>query len=241
MTTAILSDIHGNLEALDAVLAEIDRRRPDRVLCLGDIVGYGASPNECLDRVRQRCSVVLLGNHDAAASGGPEAARFNIYARVAAEWTMKTLTRDNREYLQRLPLTASENSFYLVHASPACPRDWEYLLDRFDAEPQFHYFTESFCFIGHTHQPAVFMADPGGTKSLPVGTFRLDAVRRYIVNVGSVGQPRDKDPRACFVLFQEGSGEVEYVRVSYDVAGAQAKIRAAKLPEVLAARLQTGE
>jgi predicted phosphodiesterase len=110
MTTAIISDIHGNLEALDAVLAELDRRHPDRVVCLGDIVGYGASPNECLDRVRKRCGTVLLGNHDAAASGGPEAARFNIYARVAAEWTMKTLTRDNREYLQRLPLTAQENS-----------------------------------------------------------------------------------------------------------------------------------
>ena len=241
MTTAILSDIHGNLEALDAVLAELDRRKPDRVLCLGDIVGYGASPNECLDRVRKRCGVVLLGNHDAAASGGPEAARFNIYARVAAEWTMKTLTRENREYLQRLPLTAQENSFYLVHASPACPRDWEYLLDRFDAEPQFHYFTEMVCFIGHTHQPAIYLADQSGTKSLPLSEGKLDPHRRYIVNVGSVGQPRDHDPRACFVLYHESSTTIEYVRVPYDIEGAQSKIRAAQLPEVLAARLATGE
>jgi diadenosine tetraphosphatase ApaH/serine/threonine PP2A family protein phosphatase len=241
MTTAIISDIHGNLEALDAVLAELDRRRPDRVVCLGDIVGYGASPNECLDRVRKRCGTVLLGNHDAAASGGPEAARFNIYARVAAEWTMKTLTRDNREYLQRLPLTAQENSFYLVHASPACPRDWEYLLDRFDAEPQFHYFTEMICFIGHTHQPAIYLADQNGTKSLPLSEGKLDPSRRYIVNVGSVGQPRDHDPRACFVLYHESSTTIEYVRVPYDIEGAQSKIRAAQLPEVLAARLATGE
>jgi diadenosine tetraphosphatase ApaH/serine/threonine PP2A family protein phosphatase len=184
---------------------------------------------------------VLLGNHDAAASGGPEAARFNIYARVAAEWTMKTLTRDNREYLQRLPLTANENSFYLVHASPACPRDWEYLLDRFDAEPQFHYFTEMICFIGHTHQPAIYLADQSGTKSLPLSEGKLDPSRRYIVNVGSVGQPRDHDPRACFVLYHESSTTIEYVRVPYDIEGAQSKIRAAQLPEVLAARLATGE
>jgi diadenosine tetraphosphatase ApaH/serine/threonine PP2A family protein phosphatase len=241
MTTVLLSDIHANLEALQAVLVEIDARRPRRVLCLGDVVGYGASPNECLDLVRSRCDVVLLGNHDAAASGGPEAARFNIYARAAAEWTSKVLTRENREYLQKLPLTSPQGSFLCVHASPAMPRDWEYLLDRFDAEPQFAYFTEPVCFIGHTHQPAIFQADPGGTKSLPVGTMRLEHGRRYIVNVGSVGQPRDRDPRACFVVLHEGSGEVEYVRVPYDVAGAQTKIRAAHLPDVLAARLTTGE
>ena len=241
MTTALISDIHGNLEALDAVLAEIQARRPRRVLCLGDVVGYGASPNECLAKVRKHCELVLLGNHDAAASGGPEAARFNIYARVAAEWTAKTLTRENREYLQRLPVTSSQGSFYLVHASPACPRDWEYLLDRFDAEPQFHYFTEPICFIGHTHQPAVYMADPAGCKSLPLSNVTLEPDRRYIVNVGSVGQPRDHDPRACFVVYHEAAGAVEFVRVPYDIEGAQAKIRAAQLPEVLAARLATGE
>jgi diadenosine tetraphosphatase ApaH/serine/threonine PP2A family protein phosphatase len=241
MTIAIFSDVHANLEALEAVLAEIERRAPERVVCLGDIVGYGASPNECLERVRRRCDLVLLGNHDAAASGGPEVARFNIYARLAAEWTSKTLTREHREYLQRLPLTSSQEGYFLVHASPACPRDWEYLLDRFDAEPQFHYFTEPVCFIGHTHQPAVYMADPGGCKSLALSNGTLDPNRRYIVNVGSVGQPRDHDARACFVMYHESAGSIEYVRVPYDIDGAQAKIRAAQLPEVLAARLATGE
>jgi diadenosine tetraphosphatase ApaH/serine/threonine PP2A family protein phosphatase len=241
MTIALISDIHANLEALEAVLEELDSLKPKRILCLGDVVGYGASPNECLAKVRQRCDITLLGNHDAAASGGPEAARFNIYARVAAEWTAKTLTRENREFLQRLPLTSSQGSFYLVHASPACPRDWEYLLDRFDAEPQFHYFTEAVCFIGHTHQPAAYLADPGGTKALPLSSVTLDPERRYIINVGSVGQPRDHDPRACFVLFHESSGVIEFVRVEYDIEAAQAKIRAAQLPEVLAARLATGE
>jgi diadenosine tetraphosphatase ApaH/serine/threonine PP2A family protein phosphatase len=241
MSTILFSDIHGNLEALEAVLAEAESRQPTRMICLGDVVGYGASPNECLDRVKERCDLILLGNHDAASSGGPEAARFNIYARVAAEWTARTLTRENREFLQRLELTSAEGGYFCVHASPACPRDWEYLLDRFDAEPQFHYFTEMVCFIGHTHQPAVFMADPAGCRSLPLSNVALDPTRRYIVNVGSVGQPRDHDPRACFVVYHETSGLVEYVRVAYDVESAQARIRAAQLPEVLAARLAMGE
>ena len=240
MTTIFISDVHGNLEALQAVFRVIDERRPDRILCLGDVVGYGASPNECLDLVRERCDVILLGNHDAAASGGPEAARFNIYARVAAEWTAKTLTRENREFLQKLPLTAIEGSCYCVHASPATPRDWEYLLDRFDAEPQFAYFTEPVCFIGHTHQPAVYMADPTGCKQLPLEGVRLDPRRRYIVNVGSVGQPRDRDPRAAYALWDVEAGRVDIRRVVYDVVEARRKIEAAGLPRFLADRLAAG-
>ncbi|HEY6573297.1 MAG TPA: metallophosphoesterase family protein [Candidatus Eisenbacteria bacterium] len=241
MTTVFLSDIHANLEALQAVLAAVDGFAPDRIICLGDVVGYGASPNECLELVRSRCKTVLLGNHDAAASGGPEIARFNIHARVAAEWTSRVLTREHREFLQRLPLTHDDSGFLCVHASPATPRDWEYLLDRFDAEPQFAYFTVPVCFIGHTHQPAIFMADPAGCRSLPVGSLSLDPQRRYIVNVGSVGQPRDRDPRACFVVYHEPANRIEYVRVPYPVETAQEKIRAARLPEVLATRLATGE
>jgi diadenosine tetraphosphatase ApaH/serine/threonine PP2A family protein phosphatase len=241
MTTVFISDIHGNLEALRAVLDAVANYRPDRVICLGDIVGYGASPNECVDLVRQRCKVVLLGNHDAAASGGPEIARFNIHARVAAEWTSRVLTRENREFLQKLQLSYEGEGFLCVHASPATPRDWEYLLDRFDAEPQFAYFAAPVCFIGHTHQPAIFMADPGGCRSLPVGSLALDPDRRYIVNVGSVGQPRDRDPRACFVVYHELASRIEFVRVPYPLEDAQARIRSARLPEVLATRLATGE
>jgi diadenosine tetraphosphatase ApaH/serine/threonine PP2A family protein phosphatase len=227
MTTVFISDIHGNLEALEAVLGVVDTYRPDRIYCL--------------EHVRRRCSVVLLGNHDAAASGGPEIARFNIHARVAAEWTSRVLTREHREFLQKLPMEKDDQGFHCVHASPATPRDWEYLLDRFDAEPQFAYFTAPVCFIGHTHQPAIFMADPAGCRSLPVGTMTLDPQRRYIVNVGSVGQPRDRDPRACFAVYHEAANRIEYVRVPYAIEGAQQKIRAARLPEVLAARLATGE
>jgi diadenosine tetraphosphatase ApaH/serine/threonine PP2A family protein phosphatase len=241
MTTAFISDIHANVEALDAVLKEIDGRGVRRILCLGDVVGYGASPNDCVERVRSRCELTLLGNHDSASSGGPEAARFNPNARAAVLWTARVLTPEHRDLLRSLPLTRRVDSFWCVHASPASPRDWEYIFDRFDAEPQFQFFSEQLCFIGHTHQPAVFERAPSGCVSLPPTRQRFDPEKRYIVNVGSVGQPRDRDPRACFALLHEGAGEVEFVRVPYDIETAQQKIRDANLPPVLAARLALGE
>jgi diadenosine tetraphosphatase ApaH/serine/threonine PP2A family protein phosphatase len=241
MKTALLSDVHANLEALQAVLKIVDERGADRILCLGDVVGYGASPNECLDLIRELCDVVLLGNHDSAASGGGEAARFNPNAKAAALWTAKVLTPQNREFLRGLSLTRPIDPYLYVHASPAAPRDWEYIFDRFDAEPQFQFFTERACFIGHTHQPAIFERSASGCVSLPPTHLRFDPVHRYIVNVGSVGQPRDHDPRACLVILTEPEGRIEFVRVPYDIETAQEKIRAQNLPPVLAARLTTGE
>ena len=241
MTTAILSDIHGNLDALESVLAILEERCPARVLCLGDVVGYGANPNECVEAIRGRCEHVLLGNHDAAATGGPEAARFNVHARAAALWTAKILTPSNRDWLRELPLTHSFESFLCVHASPASPRSWEYVFDRYDAEPQFQYFREPLCLIGHTHQPAAYELRENGCVPVSSPRLRLSPERRYIVNVGSVGQPRDRDPRASFVLYHEGAGEIEFLRVPYDLESAQKKILDAELPPFLATRLATGE
>ncbi len=241
MKTAIISDVHANLEALQAVLKAVDERGASRILCLGDVVGYGGSPNECLNLVRERCQMVLLGNHDSAASGGGEAARFNPNAKAAALWTAKVLTHENRDYLRGLALSRHVEPYFYVHASPAAPRDWEYIFDRFDAEPQFQFFTEHACFIGHTHQPAIFERSASGCASLPPDPLRFDPMRRYIVNVGSVGQPRDHDPRACFVILSGPEGAIEHVRVPYDIEASQEKIRAASLPPVLASRLTTGE
>ena len=151
------------------------------------------------------------------------------------------LTHQNRDYLRSLPLSRHLKPYFYVHASPAAPRDWEYIFDRFDAEPQFQFFTEQSCFIGHTHQPAIFERTNSGCVSLPPTQHRLDPDRRYIVNVGSVGQPRDRDPRACFVILTEPEGLVEFVRVPYDIEASQEKIRSANLPLVLAARLSAGE
>jgi diadenosine tetraphosphatase ApaH/serine/threonine PP2A family protein phosphatase len=241
MITAILSDVHANFEALEAVLAALDERRPSRILCLGDVVGYGASPNECVALIRERCELVLLGNHDAAATGGPEAARFNVHARTAALWTAKVLTLPHRDWLRALPLTQSLGAYLCVHASPASPRAWEYIFDRYDAEPQFQYFTEPVCFIGHTHQPAAYELRDSGCVPVASPRLRLAADRRYIVNVGSVGQPRDRDPRASAILYHEGAGEIEFLRVAYDIEAAQKKILDAELPHFLATRLATGE
>jgi diadenosine tetraphosphatase ApaH/serine/threonine PP2A family protein phosphatase len=241
MKTALLSDVHANLEALQAVLKAVDERDADRILCLGDVVGYGASPNECLNLIRELSHMVLLGNHDSAASGGGEAARFNPNAKAAALWTARVLTPQNRDFLRGLSLSRQIAPYLYVHASPAAPRDWEYIFDRFDAEPQFQFFTEHACFIGHTHQPAIFERTSSGCVSLPPTSLRFDPVHRYIVNVGSVGQPRDHDPRACFVVLSEPEGKIEFVRVAYDIEAAQEKIRAVNLPPVLAARLTTGE
>jgi diadenosine tetraphosphatase ApaH/serine/threonine PP2A family protein phosphatase len=241
MKTALISDVHANLEALEAVLKVVDERGADRILCLGDAVGYGGSPNECLNLIRKRCQLVLLGNHDSASSGGPEISRFNPNAKAAALWTSKVLTPQNRDYLRALTLSQRREPYLFVHASPAAPRDWEYIFDRFDAEPQFQFFTEHACFIGHTHQPAIFERSTSGAVSLPPTSLRLDPKCRYIVNVGSVGQPRDRDPRACFVILTEPEGSIEFVRVPYDIEASQEKIRAANLPPVLAARLSAGE
>ena len=241
MKTAILSDVHANLEALKAVLAVAAERRVGRILCLGDVVGYGASPNECLNLIRDHGEMVLLGNHDSAASGGGEVARFNPNAKAAALWTTKVLTPENRDFLKGLPLSRHLEPYFYVHASPAAPRDWEYIFDKFDAEPQFQFFMEHACFIGHTHQPAIFERSSSGAASLPPTQLRFDPVHRYIVNVGSVGQPRDRDPRACFVVLDEPEGRIEYVRVPYDIVTAQEKILAAGLPPVLASRLTNGE
>lgn len=241
MITAILSDIHGNLDALEAVLAVVDERHPSRLLCLGDVVGYGGNPNECVETIRRRCAVTLMGNHDAAATGGPEAARFNVHARTAALWTAKVLTPENRDWLRGLPLTHSFESFLCVHASPASPRSWEYVFDRYDADPQFPYFTEPLCLLGHTHQPAAYELRESGCVPVTTPRLRLSPERRYIVNVGSVGQPRDRDPRASVVLYHEGANEIEFLRVSYDIEAAQKKILDAELPPFLAARLATGE
>ncbi|TMQ60971.1 MAG: metallophosphoesterase family protein [Candidatus Eisenbacteria bacterium] len=241
MKTALISDVHANLEALEAVLQAVDQRGADRILCLGDVVGYGGSPNECLNLIRKRCQLVLLGNHDSAASGGPEISRFNPNAKAAALWTSKVLTSQNRDYLRALTLSQRREPYLFVHASPAAPRDWEYIFDRFDAEPQFQFFTERACFIGHTHQPAIFERTVTGCESLPPTTLRFDPLYRYIVNVGSVGQPRDHDPRACFVLLEEPAASIDFVRVPYDIEAAQEKIRLQNLPPVLAARLASGE
>ena len=228
MDIAIISDIHGNLEALNTALAEIDNMGVEEIICLGDIVGYGADPAACIALIRSRCQVVILGNHDAAAIGSQDIKYFNEFARLAVRWTQTGLSQDERTYLESLPYFEKRNGMHLVHGTPQNPEKWDYIFSDYDTLNQFSAIDGDICFVGHSHVPGIYTES--GSESAP----------KRIVNVGSIGQPRDRDPRLCFALFNTDSREVEFVRLEYDVETAAAKIRQAGLPEFLADRLSIG-
>lgn len=241
MKYAIISDIHGNIEALDAVLKEIGAQGADEIICLGDLVGYGADPNECVEATRGGATTVVVGNHDWAAVGKLGLDYFNAAARKAAEWTGAVLTEKNRSYLTNLPLTAGAGEdILLVHSSPSVPDEWNYVFHPGQAARNFLVFSQPVCFIGHTHQPAVFTDNGGFHLGQSLGDFRMGVGTRYIVNVGSVGQPRDGNPRAAYCLYDSEDMSLRLRRVEYDVARSSMKIVRSKLPRSLAERLPLG-
>lgn len=232
MTYAIISDIHSNLEALTKTLALIDQHHVDEVICLGDIVGYGANPNECIERVKERCSIVLMGNHDAAAVHPHTAQDFNPLARRAIEWTYSALTVEHRDYLQALPYKAEKGDLLFVHASPQNPDRFDYIFTQEEAENAFQCFSEKICFIGHTHIPAIF--------SRSARVKELTPNNQYIINVGSVGQPRDGNPMLSFGIFDTNLWSFELIRDVYDIETASIKIAQQGLPEELGIRILYG-
>jgi diadenosine tetraphosphatase ApaH/serine/threonine PP2A family protein phosphatase len=241
MTWAFFSDVHGNIEALQAVAADIKTHGVDRALFLGDAIGYGASPNECVELISEITEFQLIGNHDEAALASSTPFDFNRHARAAVDWTREALTKESRRTMENWLLETQWEGLRFAHSSPDRPGRWDYVLDPNDAEDAFHAFGEQTCFIGHTHQPIIFKKIG---DSLPVGTIReeceLDDSTRYLINVGSVGQPRDGDPRACYALFDPETSRVMYRRLEYDVNQAQTRIRKATLPTALADRLGIG-
>jgi len=241
MRLAILSDIHGNLEALEAVLEDVVRRRPDAIACLGDFVGYGAAPNECIARVRPLIEVAVAGNHDLAACGRIRLGYFNPDASKAAIWTTEALTPEHAEYLRGLPFSVVWHGLRLVHSSPAEPEEWHYVLSPADAALEMEAVAEPLCLIGHSHYPGTFDIDGPRVGYTRDPVVALSAGRRYLVNVASVGQPRDGDPRAGYLFYDDEQRMLEHVRLRYDVAAAMQRIRDAGLPAFLADRLQWGE
>jgi diadenosine tetraphosphatase ApaH/serine/threonine PP2A family protein phosphatase len=240
MRYAVLSDIHGNLEALRAVLLDC-RTEVDAVLCLGDIVGYGADPVACLELMAERGTVLVAGNHEHGVTGQLGPAWFNPAARAAVAWTGTQLDADHRGYIGRLPLTAEVAGATLVHASPLHPEEWGYLVSARDGLGAFAGFEGRLCFVGHSHRPGHWSVGSSGPRhQAGASTIRLEAGRRYIINVGSVGQPRDRDPRACFAIWDSGARRVTLRRVAYDVRAAREKILRAGLPRLLADRLGIG-
>ena len=243
MRFAFISDIHANLEALEAVLADIKQQAVDEIVCLGDIVGYGANPNECAELVREKCSTVLLGNHDAAAVNLLATHHFNSHAKIAIEWTANTLKNDVRTFLLSLPLTATLDTLTLVHSTPYEPNMWYYITSLEEAAFNFQYFDSTACLVGHTHIPIIIVMDKQKEvyvhQTLHIN-LREMADSRLLINVGSVGQPRDRNPDSCYAILDAASGDFSFRRVPYSIEKAQAKMKKIKMPEFLVNRLQEG-
>jgi diadenosine tetraphosphatase ApaH/serine/threonine PP2A family protein phosphatase len=237
----IFSDVHANLEALQAVVAFLEKAGCSRLICCGDIVGYGPDPSACLETVRRIRARVVCGNHDAAAVGRKGTADFSPTAAEAIAWTRDALRESDAIYLQNLPLADRFDPFFIVHGSPGDPGQFEYVQTLRDAEDALEDCTDSICLVGHTHHPlAVEQSNGSPARLVKTQRFALRDGARYLINVGSVGQPRDGDPRACCAVYDSTAGEVEFHRLPYNVEAVQAKIRDAGLPEFLATRLGSG-
>ena len=238
MLTAVLSDVHSNLSALTSVLDDARARGARRFWFLGDAVGYGPDPNECVALISDTASVMILGNHDAAVLRPEEAEPFNRYASEVIDWTREELTPINIAVLRSMKLTVSLEDTLLVHASPNEPEAWHYLSGAASAAAVADRFSERICVVGHTHTPFIAEINPGGQGvTHPKGAAFADG-SRYVINAGSVGQPRDGDPRASYVLMDAGYAEI--VRVGYDIAECKARMRERGLPEPLIRRLAMG-
>ncbi|HMB69025.1 MAG TPA: metallophosphoesterase family protein [bacterium] len=238
---AVISDIHGNLEALEAVLEDTRRESVDQIICLGDVVGYGADPNECLERVRNESVATVLGNHDLAACDLSQAENFNEVARSAIRWTSEALTARNREILASHPYEFVEGDMRYVHASPDDPAAWHYILTEQEAWNAFGACDEPICFVGHSHVPLRVFLRGGRLEVIEDDVVDVGLDDRALINVGSVGQPRDGDWRASYNLFDPVTRRIVARRVEYDIDEASRKIREAGLPEILATRLTVGQ
>ncbi len=240
MRYAILSDVHANLEALEAVLRALEKEHVDRLLCAGDLVGYGADPAACLAQLRNQGAACVCGNHDYAVAGKLEPDWFNDQARAAVEWTARCLPEPEKGYLEELPLVWTDSNVTLVHGSVHEPEQFHYVMDLVNARASLDAQKTPVAFIGHTHVPRIFAQQDGKVSTLRVQQLRLDPKQKYLVNVGSVGQPRDGDPRAAYCLFDAEAQSLEIRRVPYEIARAQEKIVRNGLPRFLADRLSVG-
>lgn len=239
MRFAVLSDIHANLEALEAVLADAREQRCTQFVCLGDVVGYNANPSECVQRIQELECPVVKGNHDEQASIDGSTEGFNELAEEAIGWTRTQLSREEKSWLADLRLTRPVRDFTIVHATLDTPNQWGYVFNDLDAIASFTYQHTSLCFFGHTHWPMAFIRDDN-VQRIALDRLQLSNGKKYFVNPGSVGQPRDRDWRAAYCVFDTDQQVIDQRRVTYDLETAQRKIRAAGLPDRLADRLALG-
>lgn len=241
MKLAIVSDIHGNLEAFTAVLRDIESQNVDKIHFLGDVVGYGCNPAACLELVHKLCDTRLMGNHEFAVLGRLSTDQYAPAAKESAAWTQAQLSDFELACLEELEISRTVDDLFFVHASAYEPEQWHYVLDEQEAQLAFDHLDQSICFFGHSHVPVVFSEKTDGPPRKRAGhSFQPNEEDRYLINVGSVGQPRDKDPRACYVTYDTYQRDLEYHRVEYDIAKTQQKMASANLPQVLIDRLTIG-
>ena len=239
MRYAIFSDIHANLEALEAVLQDAKERNCTHFVCLGDLVGYNANPAECVELVRQLDCPTIKGNHDEQATLEDSSRGFNELAEKAIEWTRAQLNETDRKWLRDLRMSRQVRDFTIVHATLDTPTQWGYIFKDLDAAASFSYQYTNVCFFGHTHVAGTFVRD-GGVRRRKTESLTIEAGKKYLINTGSVGQPRDGNSRASYCIYHIESNVVEERRVKYDIETAQRKIIDAGLPRLLAERLALG-
>lgn len=246
MIVAVISDVHANVEALDATFIDFSRLDVDDVFFLGDVLGYGPSPNECITTLTHLCQKRIAGNHDHAAIGMVDTALFNPVARAAIDWTADVLDDIWIEEIAALPLSivvedVVEGGILLVHGTPFQPEAWHYMRGPADAAPMFNFFDQRICMVGHSHVPFAVELTASGEmigRALGRGRIEFSPGSRYIVNVGSIGQPRDGDPRSSYVVLDDGGMQLR--RVPYDIRRTQEKMAGANLPRYLIDRLAKG-
>ncbi len=230
MRYAVISDIHSNLEALMTVMRDIQAKHVDEIICLGDLIGYGANPDEVVEIVRNEVRYTVKGNHDDALHDTGTYSLINPYARAAIDFDREVLSPESSEWLRSLPLTLKIEDVLLVHSSPSVPHDWKYVLSDSDARVELKAFEERICLIGHTHVPVIFETEPAGESEKG----------RQLINVGSIGQPRDGDKRASYGIIDTSDYTYQNFRIEYDTRMAGNKIISCGLPPFLAERLQKG-
>jgi len=245
MKYGIFGDIHGNLEALEAVLADMEEQGVTHPLCLGDLVGYGANPAECLEVVRAMSCPVVRGNHDDLVALAKTPSSFSEVARISLDFARRQLSPSHLNFLRRLPMSWSEDPITLVHATLDGPESWGYISTRLEAQTCFLYQKTPLCFVGHTHRPCAFAQEkevrPLEFRNVDVHPDRSKIGRKFLFNVGSVGQPRDGDWRAAYAIYDPQKQSVDLRRVNYNLEKAGSKIIKAGLPESLSKRLSKGE
>ena len=242
MKFAVISDIHANRDAFEAVLADIKSQGIDTIYCLGDVVGYGSEPSACLEMAKAHCDIILMGNHEYYALGLITSEYLSPVAKESAAWTQGQLSEQDLAILSDFQMDATLADIYLVHASPFEPENWRYILATPEAARAFEHLDANMCFYGHSHLPMIFSNSGEGSIRQQIGhDFQPDEEKRYLVNVGSVGQPRDNDPRASYVSYDVDNRDIHFHRVAYDVENAQKKMRDAGLPSLLVDRLTVGQ